>query len=756
VFIPRFCDHPLLEPVGVCRQCMVEVSDGTDTKPLQLQPSCTLQVAEGMRVATQITSQRVAAAQAAVLELLLVNHPLDCPECDKGGECPLQNQAMQLSRGQQSRFAGVKRTFEKPISVTPTILLDRERCILCERCTRFAAEISGDTLFAFSGRGARTHLIANPAAGGGYFTGNTVQLCPVGALTSTDYRFHARTFELVSTESTCDGCAAGCQIRNDVKNGTLLRRLAGNDSTHNAGWLCDRGRYGFHSAQGADRLRTPLLRQNGELVAVSWPTALDAAAKGLRGLAGSQVAVIPGGRLTLENAYAYSRFARMVLQTNNIDYRTRASSDEEARFLMRKVTAQPVGYGDLEQARKVVLLCFEPEEESPMVFLRLRRAVRHHGLQVVAVAPFLSAGNRKLAAQLLACSPGNEAQMLAMLSGMIGKDTVVLVGERAASAAGTYKWLADTVAATGAKVAWLPRRPGELAALAAGCLPSLLPGGRLVADTAARTNLLTAWDATSLPTQPGYSLNDIAVAAATGEMRAIITGALDPRDLPNSELVNSALDATFVVSLEVRRSAVTEYADVVFPVAAIEEQSGNFIDWTYARRPVVAAVQRNDVMPDVRVLAALAEALGADLGFQTTAAALESYDSLGYWRYDPATLPAIEVVPTISQVPGNVIFATWRQLLDDARLLDGAAALRATAAPLTAKMSPVTAATHGFSDGAIAQLGAGGARWRGVVQIVPDMVDGVVWVPALSEVTTHGHLSALPGERVILAEGDMR
>jgi NADH-quinone oxidoreductase subunit G len=753
VFIPRFCDHPALQPVGVCRQCLVEIPDAGNGKSLKLQTSCTLEVAEGMKVATQATSELAAAAQAGVSELLLLNHPLDCPECDQAGECPLQNQAM-LSPRQVSRFDGVKRHLPKALAATPAIMLDRERCVQCMRCVRFGTEVSGDVLFTMLGRGAEMQLAACPgAAGGGYFAGNTVQLCPVGALTSSDYRFQARPFELVSTQSTCDGCAGGCPIRVDVKNGVVRRRLAAGAPNQVGEWLCDRGRYGFRSAQTAERIRTPMVRKDGLLVQASWPEALDAAAKGLRGLAGSQVALLPGGRLTLENAYAYSRFARVVLRTNNIDCRTRASSDEETQFLTRKQAAQVFAtapdYATLERAKQVVLLCFEPEEESPQLFLSLRRAVRNLGLQVFAVAPYLSAGNAKLHAQLVACKPGDEVRALAAQGITLNADSVMLVGERAAISAGTLKWAAETAAATGAKLAWIPRRSGELAAIAAGCLPTLLPGGRLVGDARACATLATQWHMTTLPADVGHDLLGITTAARTGDIRAIITGALDMRDLPDPELLRRALGQTFVVSLAVKQSEVSEYADVVFPVAAPDEQDGTLIDWTHTRRPVVAAV-RGTTPPDVAVLAALATALGNDLGFHTTKAALASYNALPPWISVPAVLPTITATSVIPPALGNVILSTWRLLLDEAYSLDGAAVLQASMPTAVARVSPETAQTNGLVDGAIAQIGAGGARWHGPVRVTPGMVNGVVWIPALTQTAECGQLHALSGERVIL------
>src|SRR6266487_1436860 len=324
--IPRFCDHPLLDPVGACRQCLVEVEG--QAKPLA---SCTTTCTDGMKVRTQLTSRVADKAQRGVMELLLINHPLDCPVCDKGGECPLQNQAMSNGRG-DSRFHDVKRTFPKPVAISSEILLDRERCVLCARCTRFSQQVAGDPFIELFERGALEQVsIYADEPFQSYFSGNTVQICPVGALTGTAYRFRARPFDLVSTPSACEHCASGCAQRTDWRRGRVLRRLAGEDPEVNEEWNCDKGRWAFSYATLPDRITTPLVRgESGELVEASWTEALERAAAGLREArdAGG-VGVLPGGRLTLEDAYAYAKFARVVLGTNDVDARARAHSAEE-------------------------------------------------------------------------------------------------------------------------------------------------------------------------------------------------------------------------------------------------------------------------------------------------------------------------------------------------------------------------------------------------------------------------------------------
>src|SRR6516162_292461 len=420
--IPRFCDHPLLDPVGACRQCLVEVAG--QAKPLA---SCTPTCAEGMVVRTQLTSPVAEKAQRGVMELLLVNHPLDCPMCDKGGECPLQNLAMSTGQG-ETRFAEEKRTFDKPVPISTEVLLDRERCISCTRCVRTSEEIAGDAFIDFIKRGAAQMIgTAEGKPFNSYFSGNTVQVCPVGALTGAAYRFRSRPFDLMSVPSVCEHCASGCRQRTDIRRGRVLRRLAGEDPAVNEEWNCDKGRWAFTYMTQPDRLTTPLVRdENGVLVPASWPHALAVAAAGLLAARDADPAtqpahgagVLAGGRLTLEDAYAYAKFARVALDTNDIDMRARPHSAEEEQFLAASVAGHGIGvsYADLEQAPAVLLAGFEPEDESPVVFLRLRKAVRRHGQRVFSVAALASPGLAKLSGTLLTTMPGDEASALNTLA----------------------------------------------------------------------------------------------------------------------------------------------------------------------------------------------------------------------------------------------------------------------------------------------------------------------------------------------------
>ncbi|MFM9035385.1 MAG: NADH-quinone oxidoreductase subunit G [Mycobacterium sp.] len=746
VQIPRFCDHPLLEPVGACRQCLVDVEG--QRKPLA---SCTTTVSEGMVVRTQMTSEAADKAQQGVMELLLINHPLDCPVCDKGGECPLQNQAMSNGRA-ETRFTDVKRTFPKPINLSSQVLLDRERCVLCARCTRFSNQIAGDPFIELLERGALQQVgIAAGEPFDSYFSGNTVQICPVGALTGTAYRFRARPFDLVSSPSVCEHCASGCAQRTDHRRGVVLRRLAGDDPEVNEEWNCDKGRWAFAYTRVGDRITTPLVRgEDGALRAASWSEALARAAAGL---AGARAGVLVGGRVTAEDAYAYAKFARIALGTNDIDFRSRPHSAEEADFLAARVAGRPMGvsYSDLESAAAVVLAGLEPEDESPIVFLRLRKAVRKRGLPVKTIAPFASPGTTKLSARLIPTAPGAEAAALDALAGELPDGAIILVGERLATSPGALSAAARLADRTGARLAWIPRRAGERGALDAGCLPAVLPGGRPVADPVARLQVRDVWQGRDVPAEPGRDTTGILAAAAHGELGALVVGGVEPADLADPDEALAAIAAAgFVVSLELRESAVTALADVVFPVAPVAEKDGSFTDWEGRTRPFDAALSSN-ATPDLRVLSTLAAELGVDLGLGTTAQARSEMAALGGWDGARPSGPDVAAGPGAVPGSGEAVLAGWRMLLDAGRLQDGEPHLAGTARPAVARLSAATAAGVGASGAVTVSTG------RGSVTLpleVTDMPDAVVWLPLNSPGSAvHTQLGVTAGAVVRIESG---
>ncbi len=744
--IPRFCDHPLLEPVGACRQCLVEIVDAGNGRGMpKPAASCTTTVAAGMVVKTQLSSPVADKAQHGVMELLLINHPLDCPVCDKGGECPLQNQAMSNGRA-ETRFVDMKRTFPKPINLSAQVLLDRERCVLCARCTRFSSQIAGDPFIEMLERGALQQVgIYEAEPFESYFSGNAVQICPVGALTGAAYRFRARPFDLASSPGVCEHCAAGCAMRTDHRRGKVMRRLAGDEPEVNEEWNCDKGRWAFHYATAQDRLTSPLVRDaEGALVPTSWAEALGLAAEGLRSAAGS-AGVLVGGRATVEDAYAYAKFARVALRTNDVDFRARPSSAEEAAFLAARVAGTGLGvtYADLEHAGAVLLVGIEPEEECPIVFLRLRKGVRKNRLAVHAVAPFATRGLDKLSGRLLATVPGAEAAMLDAIArrddnvaeaatSLWGGGAVILVGERAAVSPGTLSAVVRLAEATGARVAWVPRRAGERGALEAGALPNLLAGGRPVADASARVDVAAAWGVDSLPVLPGRGTDAMLAAAVTGEVRALLVGGVDVDDLPDPAAALAALDAApFVVSLELRASAVTERADVVFPVAPVVEKSGTFLDWEGRERPFAEVLRGTNALPDLRVLHMLAQALGVDLGLPDVTAARAELGEIERWDGTRVPAPTVAAPAPARLGPGEAVLATWNLLLDLGRMQDGEPFLAATARQPVAVVSEPTslALGAGAGDSITVSTHAGSVT---LPLVVRDMPDQVVWLPTNS------------------------
>jgi len=753
IVVPRFCDHPLLEPAGACRQCLVEVEMGGRPMP-KPQVSCTLTVADGMVVKTQHSSPVARKAQAGVMELLLINHPLDCPICDKGGECPLQNQAMTAGRA-VSRFVEAKRTFPKPLAISTQVLLDRERCVLCQRCTRFSEQIAGDVFIELLERGAMQQVgVAADRPFQSYFSGNTIQICPVGALTSAAYRFRSRPFDLMSTPGICEHCASGCAQRTDWRRDTVQRRLAAADPDVNEEWNCDKGRFAFRYLTDEARITRPLVRgADGQLHEASWTDALRAAAEGLLAARATGVGVLTGGRLTVEDAYAYAKFARIALRSNDIDFRARAHSAEELQFLAANaVRSTPetggVTYADLEAAPVVVCVAFEPEEESPIVFLRLRKASLN-GTRVLHVGSWASPAVVKTGGHLVAAAPGGE---VAAVDGVeLPTGAVILVGERAAAVPGLLSAVASLAQRCGARVTWVPRRAGERGALQAGAAPTLLPGGRAVTDDGARAALEQAWGLAlgALPAIPGRDTSAILAAAVAGELAALVVAGVELGDLPDVDLARRAVAAAgFVVSLELRRSEVTELADVVLPVAADANRDGSYLDWEGRERRFRTTIDGSGALPDCRVLDTLAVEMDVDLFTQTPAAAAGDLARLGV---AVSSSPPPTAAAGAARIPGagQAVLATWRQLLDDGALQAGEDALAGTRRAPVLRACAATAAGLGLVNGQQVAV----ATEHGAVTValeVSDVVDGVVFLAAGAATTAvlraaHGDLVTVTG-----------
>ena len=819
--IPRFCDHPLLEPVAACRQCLVEVGmPDRNTGELRFmpkpQPSCAQTVTPGMVVKTQHTSEVARRAQEGVMEFLLINHPLDCPICDKGGECPLQNQAMSEGR-ESSRFIDAKRTYRKPLKLTSQILLDRERCILCQRCVRFGKEIAGDPFLDLQGRGGGTaptehhHFMGeqvgsfdtavldyfnpqekdNVKAGisgpygqegiigslnegdlapndrdvsgrafASYFSGNIIQICPVGALTSNDYRFRARPFDLVSTASVTEHDASGSAIRVDIRRGEVLRRLAGNDPEVNEEWITDKDRFAFKWS-GVQRLNTPFVRENGQLVPTSWSDALDRVHLALAGLSGDQVGFLPGGRLSFEDAWAWSKFARTVVGSDSIDMRSRSHSEEERSFLAAHVAGSGLGvtYSQLENAGQVLLVGLEPEDECGAIFLRMRKATRKGKLRVASLAPMTSRGLAKLSGELLRCAPGTEVEVAAeireggefadLASRLDGG--VILVGERASRTPGLLSEVVRLAERTHCRIQWVPRRAGERGGVEAGLLPGLLPFGRALASQEARESL--AWG--EIPAQRGLDATQMLEAAADGRVKALVVGGVDLRDFDDPAAARKALDQVdFLVSLEVRRSEVTDRADVILPVAPPLEKNGTFINWEGRLRPFGQAIASRS-QTDRLVFDALASEFGVDLGLHDLVGLYDQVNPLMQWNGQREEFVPAKASELVEVGQGEALLATHKPMLDAGRLQDGATMLAGSARRPVVFASRVTVAGLGIDEGEELTL----STQRGSITLplqFADLPDGVVWVPECSQGSiVHESLGNFGSSVTLSAKGEV-
>ena len=379
IHIPRFCWHKRLDPVGMCRMCLVEI----DTpRGKALVPSCTTQVSEELIVETE--SDTVKKAQEGVLEFLLINHPLDCPICDKAGECPLQDQTMAYGPG-ESRFIEEKRHFEKPIPVSDIVLLDRERCILCARCTRFSDEISGDPLIEFIQRGNKTQVNTFPDEPfKSYFSGNTVQICPVGALTATSYRFKARPWDLKKVSSTCNCCSLGCSVELNVSQNKMLRILGEDNEFTNQGWLSDKGRYNFEYLHSENRLLNIHSRENEDYQTINISDAIEKIKNKIKDLDNPDIKFIIGANSTNEEYFAINKFANS-LNRNEFLSKDKSNvyfADDHIYngYFSEEYTSAT--FEDLDNSDAIVVWAEDIKDNLPVLFLRIKKAVKN-GVKLV-------------------------------------------------------------------------------------------------------------------------------------------------------------------------------------------------------------------------------------------------------------------------------------------------------------------------------------------------------------------------------------
>ncbi|MFD2119611.1 2Fe-2S iron-sulfur cluster-binding protein [Streptomyces cirratus] len=750
--IPRFCDHPLLDPVGACRQCIVEVEG--QRKPMA---SCTITCTDGMVVKTQLTSQAAEKAQRGVMELLLINHPLDCPVCDKGGECPLQNQA--LSHGNaESRFEGKKRTYEKPVAISTQVLLDRERCVLCARCTRFSTQVAGDPMIELLERGALQQV----GTGEGdpfesYFSGNTIQICPVGALTSAEYRFRARPFDLVSSPSVCEHCAGGCATRTDHRRGKVLRRLPPRTPRSTRSGSATRARFAFRYAQRPDRLTTPLVRgSDGVLAPASWPEALEAAAKGLASARG-RAGVLTGGRLTAEDAYAYAKFARVVLghQRHRLPGAgaQRGGGRVPGRHRGRHRQGPRGGgvtYSSLEAAPAVLLAGIESEEEAPGSSCGCARPTAGTSSGPSASPRSPPGAWRRRAAPCWPPPPGPKPDWLDALASRTGLEqgghaaaealrepgAVIVVGGTPGRGAGR----ADRRGTGGGR----DRRAAGVGSRAgpgsgppwrrARCRPLCPRGARPATDPRAREEVAAAWGLTNSRTATAATTGQIVEAAAgrEGAVRAARRGRRGGRPARPGPRPPRAPGGVRV-SLETAAQRGHRPRRRGLPRRRGRREGGGVHQLGGPRAAVRGGAQARPDDPQARARRPPRAAHAGRRGGPADRAPRRARRTAGTGPARPVGRGTCRRAARGRRAAarpgvGEAVLAGHRLLLDQGRLQDGDAALAGTRHEASARLSAATAAETGVKDGDVLAV-TGPAGTVELPLRVTRMPDRVVWLP---------------------------
>jgi NADH-quinone oxidoreductase subunit G len=718
--------------------CLVEI-EGIP----KLQTACSTPVKDGMVVHTQ--TDRVKSAQQAVVEFLLINHPLDCPVCDKGGECPLQDISFGWGGG-RSRFIEPKRHFEKPLELSPLVAIDRERCILCYRCVRFSQEISEDYQLVFQERGA--HTFVGTFDGHPYvapFSGNITELCPVGALTSQPYRFRARPWDIEGAGGVCTLCPAQCNVTFTVRDERVLRVLGRDHADVDDGWLCDKGRFAYQAIHVDERITQPMVRDGGQLRPVSWERALDEAAAGLR-RAGGRVGVLAGGGATNEEGHLLQHVARTGLGTHDLDSRTFDVSGRDELLALNDPALQAT-VADLEFAHTVLVLGTEPVDDIPILDLRIRKGVRRHRvkLAVATARPSSLDGN---AQQVLRFAPGDEPRAAALIADALagggtgdvpaeladlvallrdgGEDVVVLYGERVlADAAGAAALVAIADALNvrgrdGAGLLGVPSSANGRGLREAGVLPLAGPGLVPTATT-------------------GRSAAEMATAGAAGELAAVWLMDVDPvATHPNRRVWDAALEraSTVVAHAGYLTEGLREHANVIFPTESHAEHEGTVVHPDgRVQRLRQAIARQGDVRAGWWVLAELARRLGVEdvrvltgpMASQQLFAAVPFYagltlDKIGgkgvrwpadatlaaSWPAPGATLPTRPAPPAGPEANGRLRLGTYRSVWAGPEVA-ASPALQFLKARTRVELSPADAKRLGLFDGEKVVVGGDGA-----------------------------------------------
>jgi NADH-quinone oxidoreductase subunit G len=709
--IPRFCYHERLRSVGMCRMCLVEVDTGRGP---MLSPACLVECTPDMKVETR--SEKALKAQDGVIEFLLVNHPLDCPVCDKGGECPLQDNTIAFGPG-DTRMVEEKRHREKPIPLSDLVLLDRERCILCDRCTRFADEVAGDPLIQFIQRGVETEVNTFPTDPfASYFSGNTVQLCPVGALTAKPYRFVARPWDLDQAESTCTTCAVGCRIAVQSQGRELSRYLGIDSDPVNHGWLCDKGRFAYEAINNPEaRVTAPMVRKHGELVEVGWGEALAAAAKGIKDAVGrhggGSVGIIGGARLTNEDAFAWAKLARDVIKTPNVDAQLDDGLPAPLVLGLPKATID-----EACTAPVVITLAPDLKQELPVLFLRLREALVAGTTKLIEITP-TATSLTKFATASHMYRPGEAAATVAGIVEEISTPGAVVILGRP-STAEAHNFVTEAALVLNAK----------------------LPGVKFL-SALRRANVRGALANGLTPGNDGLDTGGMLRAAASGKLAALVLLGADPAtDIPDAALAQRGLaGAGFTIAVDSHVSPSASRADVILPAAAFAERAGTTTNIEGRVTHLAQKVTPPGVAwADWMIAAELAVALGGDLKLETleevAAAAGIDFAAIGgdgivVAKSSGAAMPATPEIPIPALDAYSLRLVAGRMLYDNGTAVAASPSLANLTKPVVLRANQRDLDRLGVSTGA--QVRISGAHASFVVKVEADagVPAGSAWLP---------------------------
>jgi NADH-quinone oxidoreductase subunit G len=782
VEIPVFCYEPKLgEPVGACRMCLVEI-EGIP----KLQTSCSTPIRDGMVVHTK--TDQVKQAQNAVVEFLLVNHPLDCPVCDKGGECPLQDISMGWGPG-KSRFTDVKRHFQKPIELSPLIALDRERCILCYRCVRFSQEVAEDEQLQLLERGDRTFVgTFDDRPYDDPYHGNVIELCPVGALTTYTYRFRARPWDIEEAGSVCTLCSSQCNVKFSIRDEEVLRVLARDNEDVDDGWVCDKGRFGFQSFGSEDRITQPMLRGgDGELSPISWDDALSRVTKALKS-SGDKTAVLAGGGTSNEEGWLLGRILREGLGGSAIDSGAHPADAAAVRHLSDP--ALTARLRDIDHAGAVLVLGADPRNEMPICDLRIRKGVRRNGVRLAvatdsptaldrrahavgrylpgAAADFISELSSEIRSEGSASGPVAEA-VAALATELRGAEDVVVVwGEELWSELGAISALMDLATALGiagtetSGLIEIPTEANGRGLREVGCLPGASAG------------------LAQAPEGPGVA--EICEKLRDGNLETVLLSEADPvRTHPDGEGWKQALGNAFVIAVSSFETPSASLANLVIPAENFSEKEGTITHPDGRLQRVRRNVPPPDgLLPTWNFLAAVATELGVDCGFtdqpglftaMTTATGLYqgiTEEDLGgqgvRWqdregasgRVPEGGVPTADArtsVPGSNGAPGSIRLGTRRDLWA-AEVAERSPALEFLVPMQSLEISVPDAERLGLEQGQAVEVSAGnGAAVEAKVAIREAMIPGAAFLICGSR-DGNGNLltDAVPGSRTIRIE----